>query len=48
MIKPNKVDWTFTEHQCHAKGILEGMVLGFGLCSSIITTGFLYYLIMKG
>jgi hypothetical protein len=22
-------DWTFTEHQAHAKGLLEGLFLGF-------------------
>jgi len=42
MIKKRE-DWTFTECQTHAKGLLEGMVLGGLLTGSILTWLFWLY-----
>lgn len=40
-------DWTFTEHQAHAKGLLEGMVIGFVLGVGLMGIGIDLYLLFK-
>jgi hypothetical protein len=32
-------DWTFSEHQTHAKGVLEGILIGGFLASSFLMMG---------
>ncbi len=39
--------WTFTECQAHAKGLLEGMVLGSVVTFYIVGFGYLIYKIFK-
>lgn len=43
-MKP-KTEWTFSELQCHAKGIIEGIIIGTTLTVNIILFGYWIYLI---
>jgi hypothetical protein len=40
-------DWTFTEHQAHAKGYLEGILMGFILTLLLASIGIDLYFIFK-
>jgi len=40
-------NWTFTECQAHAKGLLEGILLGSILTINIVGFGYLIYQIFK-